>query len=168
MPHMFPSGQFPPGACGQVRPVGATLPTAARRALPLVKPRTATHVHRPRTAVPQGNTSLQDRRVLPQGQAAATPAWTGGVDNLITRTLSNIHLQQEQPTTIPAWTYGVGNGCVPSHTCKHEKESPDDLSSEDSFKARRLPTLPPGLAVPSAMTGLASLFGMGRGGSPSL
>ena len=25
----------------------------------------------------QGNTSLQDRRVLPQGQAAATPAWTG-------------------------------------------------------------------------------------------
>jgi len=33
---------------------------------------------------------------------------------------------------------------------------------------RQLPTLPPGLAVPSAMTGLASLFGMGRGGSPSL
>ena len=30
---MFPSGQFLPGACGQVRPVGATLPTAARRAL---------------------------------------------------------------------------------------------------------------------------------------
>ena len=55
-----------------------------------------------------------------------------------------------------------------SQTYKHEKESPDDLSSEDSFKARRLPTLPPGLAVPSAMTGLASLFGMGRGGSPSL
>ena len=39
--------------------------------------RTTTHVHRPRTAVPQGNTSLQDRRVLPQGQAAATRAWTG-------------------------------------------------------------------------------------------
>ena len=80
MPPVFPSGQFPPGACGQVRPVGATLPTAARRAPSLVKPRTATPVHRPRTAVPQGNTSLQDRRVLPQGQAAATPAWTGGVD----------------------------------------------------------------------------------------
>ena len=32
MPPVFPSGQFPPGACGQVRPVGATLPTAARRA----------------------------------------------------------------------------------------------------------------------------------------
>ena len=57
---------------------------------------------------------------------------------------------------------------ISAHTCKHEKESPDDLSSEDSFQARRLPTLPPGLAVPSAMTGLASLFGMGRGGSPSL
>ena len=36
------------------------------------------------------------------------------------------------------------------------------------FEERRLPTLPPGGAVPSAMTGLASLFGMGRGGSPSL
>ena len=32
MPPVFPSGQIPPGACGQVRPVGATLPTAARRA----------------------------------------------------------------------------------------------------------------------------------------
>ena len=35
---------------------------------------------KPRTAVPQGNTALQHRRVLPQGQAAATPAWIGGVD----------------------------------------------------------------------------------------
>ena len=85
-----------------------------------------------------------------------------------TRTLSNIHLQQEQPTAIPAWSYGEVNRCAPAQTYKHEKESPDDFSSEDSFKARRLPTLPPGLAVPSAMTGLASLFGMGRGGSPSL
>ena len=32
MPPVFPSGQIPPGACVQVRPVGATLPTAARRA----------------------------------------------------------------------------------------------------------------------------------------
>ena len=32
----------------------------------------------------------------------------------------------------------------------------------------RLPTLPLGIAVPSALTGLTSLFGMGRGGSPSL
>ena len=47
------------------------------------------------------------------------------------------------------------------------KETPDDFSSGVS-EERQLPTLPPGLAVPSAMTGLASLFGMGRGGSPSL
>ena len=47
MPPVFPSGQFPPEACGQVRPVGATLPTAARRAPSLVKPRTATPVRRP-------------------------------------------------------------------------------------------------------------------------
>ena len=33
MPPVFPSCQFPPGACGQVSPDGATLPTAARRAL---------------------------------------------------------------------------------------------------------------------------------------
>ena len=32
----------------------------------------------------------------------------------------------------------------------------------------RLPTLPLGIAVPSAQMGLTSLFGMDRGGSPSL
>ena len=47
------------------------------------------------------------------------------------------------------------------------KDTPDDFSSGVP-EERQLPTLPPGLAVPSAMTGLASLFGMGRGGSPSL
>ena len=47
------------------------------------------------------------------------------------------------------------------------KDTPDDFSSGVS-EERQLPTLPPGLAVPSAMTSLASLFGMGRGGSPSL
>ena len=35
-------------------------------------------------------------------------------------------------------------------------------------KRWRLPTLPLGIAVPSAQTGLTSLFGMGRGGAPSL
>ena len=79
MPPVFPSGQFPPGACGQVRPVGATLPTAARRA-PSREAADGYTCPQARAAVPQGNTSLQDRRVLPQGQAAATPAWTGGVD----------------------------------------------------------------------------------------
>ncbi|MDY5408186.1 MAG: hypothetical protein SPG42_07755, partial [Candidatus Cryptobacteroides sp.] len=39
------------------------------------------------------------------------------------------------------------------------KDTPDDFSSGVS-EERQLPTLPPGLAVPSAMTGLASLFGM--------
>ena len=32
MPPVFQTGLFPTGACRQVRPVGATLPTAARRA----------------------------------------------------------------------------------------------------------------------------------------
>ena len=66
MPHMFPSGQFPPGACGQVRPVGATLPTAARRA-PSREAADGYTCPQARAASPQGNTSLQDRRVLPQG-----------------------------------------------------------------------------------------------------
>ena len=79
MPHVFPSGQFPPGACGQVRPVGATLPTAARRA-PSREAADGYTCTQARTAVPQGNTSLEDRRVLPQVKAAATPAWTCGVD----------------------------------------------------------------------------------------
>ena len=33
---------------------------------------------------------------------------------------------------------------------------------------RQLPTLPTGMSVPSAMAGLTSLFGMGRGGAPPL
>ena len=33
-------------------------------------------------------------------------------------------------------------------------------------KRRRLPTLPHCIAVPSALVGLTSLFGMGRGGTP--
>ena len=58
--------------------------------------------------------------------------------------------------------------CHVSTPQRHKnKDTPDDFSSGVS-EERQLPTLPPGLAVPSAMTGLASLFGMGRGGSPSL
>ena len=36
------------------------------------------------------------------------------------------------------------------------------------LEKRQLPTLPTGVSVPSAWTGLTSLFGMGRGGSPAL
>ena len=36
------------------------------------------------------------------------------------------------------------------------------------LEKRQLPTLPPGGAVPSAMAGLTSLFGMARGGTPPL
>ena len=64
---------------------------------------------------------------------------------------------------------GIDTGhCHGSTSQRHiNKDTPDDFSSGVS-EERQLPTLPPGLAVPSAMTGLASLFGMGRGGSPSL
>ena len=47
------------------------------------------------------------------------------------------------------------------------KKRPPDFHLKVS-EGWRLPTLPLGIAVPSALTGLTSLFGMGRGGSPSL
>ena len=67
MPPVFSSGQIPPGACGQVRPVGATFPTAARRASSAREAADGYTCPQARAASPQGNTSLEDRRVLPQG-----------------------------------------------------------------------------------------------------
>ena len=49
---------------------------------------------------------------------------------------------------------------------RHKKRPPEFLLKVS--EGWRLPTLPLGIAVPSALTGLTSLFGMGRGGSPSL
>ena len=48
-----------------------------------------------------------------------------------------------------------------------KQKDPADIVSR-VLEERQLPTLPPGGAVPSAMAGLTSLFGMGRGGSPPL
>ena len=44
-----------------------------------------------------------------------------------------------------------------------------DRSSQSGLqnKKRQLPTLPHCIAVPSAQSGLTSLFGMGRGGTPT-
>ena len=116
MPHMFPSGQFPPGACAQVRPVGATLPTAARRA-PSREAADGYTCPQARAASPQGNTSLQDRRVLSQGQDAATPAWTGGVDRCGILTLM-------EGGTLATPSNLRKPECPGRHfmdTCKHEK-----------------------------------------------
>ena len=124
--------------------------------------------------------------IRPKVNSTDTHAWPYGRDNGKTKLKHRQDVQYEcdcpwcrkhlvlvgvMPPVFPSGASGQVfsfGAIIHSHTHKHEKESPDDLSSEDSFKARRLPTLPPGLAVPSAMTGLASLFGMGRGGSPSL
>ena len=64
--------------------------------------------------------------------------------------------------------YYVNKYRIKTFTHVHKKSELSDDVSESSLEERRLPTLPPDRAVPSAMTGLASLFGMGRGGSPSL
>ena len=44
-----------------------------------------------------------------------------------------------------------------------KKKDPDQMNDRDPRRRRR-PTLPPVTAVPSAQTGLTSLFGMERGG----
>ena len=49
-----------------------------------------------------------------------------------------------------------------------KKEVPVHLDKNLTLEKRRLPTLPHCIAVPSAMSGLTSLFGMGRGGTPTL
>ena len=43
-------------------------------------------------------------------------------------------------------------------------KKPSTVSCEGSFKIGHRPTLPPFTAVPLALAGLTSLFGMGRGG----
>src|SRR5690606_14573296 len=43
-------------------------------------------------------------------------------------------------------------------------ESPLSVDSGLLYKIRHRPTLPPVTAIPSALAGLTSLFGMGRGG----
>ena len=53
-----------------------------------------------------------------------------------------------------------------SRQLPNEKSQP--VSWLASFGSWRLPTLPHGVAVPSALVSLTSLFGMGRGGSSPL
>ena len=51
---------------------------------------------------------------------------------------------------------------------KEQKKRASKISLQSSLsKRRRPPTLPHCIAVPSAQTGLTSLFGMGRGGTPT-
>ena len=58
--------------------------------------------------------------------------------------------------------------CQPAYRAGYkQKKSPKDIAVLGApSKRRRLPTLPHCIAVPSAHTGLTSLFGMGRGGTP--
>ena len=80
MPHVFPSGQFPPGPAYRYAPSGLPFPPLHGGPLLAREAADGYTCTQARAASPQGNTSFQDRRVLPQGQAAATPAWTCGVD----------------------------------------------------------------------------------------
>ena len=59
-------------------------------------------------------------------------------------------------------TFAVGKKSAALPLCDKKKD-PDQMNDRDPRRRRR-PTLPPGVAVPSAQTGLTSLFGMVRGG----
>ena len=54
----------------------------------------------------------------------------------------------------------------PGGAATHKKKRVARMSHP--LEKRQLPTLPTGVSVPSAWTGLTSLFGMGRGGFPAL
>ena len=64
------------------------------------------------------------------------------------------------------------NGKIRAGRIRKKKEAPrvrtgtSPVSLGPPDQGRRRPTLPPFRAVPSAMAGLTSLFGMGRGGAP--
>ena len=74
--------------------------------------------------------------------------------------------KSERSDCSPPTGRGKGVGRKEDGSCRDAKRS--GWISSRTFKERQLPTLPPGGAVPSAMAGLTSLFGMGRGGTPPL
>ena len=53
---------------------------------------------------------------------------------------------------------------IPYYQLPLKTESPLSVDSGLPYKIRHRPTLPPVTAIPSALAGLTSLFGMGRGG----
>ena len=53
-------------------------------------------------------------------------------------------------------------------SCRSSKKTARSSSDDRAFEERRLPTLPTGRSVPSALVRLTSLFGMDRGGSTLL
>ena len=73
----------------------------------------------------------------------------------------------QAPSGAAAERRGVNVAAVPFERSENKK-SPRLSLDNRGLKERRLPTLPTGGSVPSAMVSLTSLFGMGRGGSSPL
>ena len=65
-----------------------------------------------------------------------------------------------------AGTHGRGRPCGKHDGCRTKKKRPGRRRVPASRKVAA--SYSPACAVPSATAGLTSLFGMGRGGSPSL
>ena len=101
-------------------------------------------------------------------QGTVTWVLSQGIDTWYCHRIPSQDTDTEHPSLEALPRISATDKCHGTTSQRHiNKDTPDDFSSGVS-EERQLPTLPPGLAVPSAMTGLASLFGMGRGGSPSL
>ena len=87
----------------------------------------------------------------------------------LTTTLTpSLHRQRSQNTRPPGRNARLcrrrdGTAEGQTGTKKEARTSACDIRAPEG---RRLPTLPTGGSVPSAMAGLTALFGMGRGGSP--
>ena len=84
--------------------------------------------------------------------------------------MHNPHLFPTEPLLVQ---YNIAASVLPtlhqhltSNTHHPTKKRALKISLQGSRKRRRPPTLPHCIAVPSAQTGLTSLFGMGRGGTP--
>ena len=113
-----------------------------------------------------GSVTRHCYRVQSQGTVTGHPSQ--GIDTGHYHRIPSQDTVTEHPSLEALPRISATDKCHGSTSQRHiKKDTPDDFSSGVS-EERQLPTLPPGLAVPSAMTGLASLFGMGRGGSPSL
>src|SRR5690606_39770703 len=72
--------------------------------------------------------------------------------------IRDFHVTGVQTCALPIYQTGV------SHlTSLNIKKAPCSFLKGLSCKIRHRPTLPPVTAIPSALAGLTSLFGMGRG-----
>ena len=85
--------------------------------------------------------------------------------------MAKIQIKSERLTPFggyfPTEPFHLYNVCGINYYTPIKQKSPDYFRNQGYLEKRQLPTLPHCIAVPSAQSGLTSLFGMGRGGTPT-